>query len=172
MSDHGNSTQMLAKVIAILRTLLLVILSGGAIGVVFSAVVLVKAATAEGIPVAVAANTNAPVFIAFGKLAIFVALSLLVAEGIDFATNKDSSKLTKWRRIFALISSAFALVFALGITPPMETLRVKLKTDEAARVEFHKLHEVSRVIFSIMIFFALASLVLSNMAIKPKRIEG
>jgi hypothetical protein len=51
----------------------------------------------------------------------------------------------------------------------MEDVRVLMKTDPAAKLQFQKLHEASRLIFTGTIVFALASLVLP--VISTKRIS-
>lgn len=144
----------------IARTLSLVMLSGGSAAIVFAAVVLVKAATAKGIPVAEAATANAPLFIAYSRVALGSAVVLLVAEILDLITNKNKTGLSKVRYVSSIISITAAFAFALGIVPPLEELLPMIAQDPAAHEKFHKLHEMSRVIFGISILGAFASLLI------------
>lgn len=144
----------------IARTLSLVMLSGGSAAIVFGAVVLVKAATAKGIPVAEAAATNGPLFIAYSRVALGSAIVLLVAELIDLVTNKNKAASSKIRYVSSVICAIAAFGFALGIVPPMEELLPKIAQDPAAHEKFHKLHEMSRIIFGISILGAFASLLI------------
>lgn len=144
----------------IARTLSLVMLSGGSAAIVFAAVVLVKAATAKGIPVAEAATANAPLFIAYSRVALGSAIVLLIAEAIDLATNKNKTKLTNIRYASSLICAIAAFGFALGIVPPLEELLPMIATDPAAHEKFHKLHEMSRMVFGVSILGGFLSTLL------------
>lgn len=148
----------------ILRLVALSLLFGGSAAIVFAAITLVKAAQAQGIPVAEAANTNAPLFIQFSKVALGAGIVLLAAESLDFAMHKQTDKLTIARYVSSLLCVATTMIFAFGIVPPLEELRPRIKTDETAHAEFHKLHEVSRMVFGGTIFFALISLVVPAFA--------
>lgn len=144
----------------IARTLSLVMLSGGSAAIVFAAIVLVKAATAKGIPVAEAATANAPLFIAYSRVALGSAIVLLIAEVIDLVTNKNKAALSKVRYVSSVICAIAAFGFALGIVPPLEELLPLIAQDPAAHEKFHKLHEISRVIFGISILGAFTSLLI------------
>lgn len=144
----------------ILRYVSLAILFGGSSAIVFAAIVLVKAATAQGIPVAEAAATNAPLFLQFSKVALGAGILLLISELIDFITGKPQSKLTLARYGTSILCLTGTLIFALGIVPPMEQLLPDIKTVAAAHEQFHKLHEISRAVFGASILFALISLLL------------
>jgi hypothetical protein len=144
----------------ILRLVALAVLFGGSAAIVFAAITLVKAAQAQGVPVAEAANANAPLFIQFSKVALGAGIALLLAECLDFAANRLTDKLTIARYVSSLLCVATTMIFAFGIVPVMEELRPRIKTDETAHAEFHKLHEVSRMVFASTIFLALISLVI------------
>ncbi len=162
--------QMFAR---ILRLISLAMLFGGSTATVFAAITLISAAKAQGVPVSEAAATNAPVFIEFSKVALAFAIALVVAEAIEIKGDlKSLEKGTRWRmaRYFSSIVCAIStFIFALAIVPQMEDVRVLMKTDPAAKQQFQKLHEASRLIFTGTIVFALASLVLP--VISTKRIS-
>jgi hypothetical protein len=52
------------------------------------------------------------------------------------------------------------MVFALGITPMMAELLPAIATNPTAHEDFHKLHELSRMVFGGTIVFALISLLM------------
>lgn len=148
------------KLCRVLRTIALAMMSGGSAAVVFSAVVLVKTATAQGVPVAEAAANNAPVFIQYSRIAMGSAFLLIFAELVGFAINKDKSKMSIWTYAASALAAITALIFAFGIVPPMETLLPSIRTVETAREQFHHLHEISRAVFGASILFAFVSLLL------------
>lgn len=149
------------SVVGVLRLLSLSFLFAGAASIVFAAVVLVSAAKAQGVPVAEAATANAPIFIAYSKVALGAALVLLLAELMDFSRLRQRSKLAVARFTASLFAVVTAGVFSLVIVPPMDNLLPSLKTDEAARQEFQHLHEVSRAVFGVTILSACVSLILT-----------
>jgi hypothetical protein len=144
----------------VLRLVALSVLFAGSAAIVFAAITLVKAAQAQGVPVAEAANANAPLFIQFSKVALFAGIVLLLAECLDFVGSRQPGKLTVVRYVSSLLCVATTMIFAFGIVPPLERLRPLVKTDPAAHAEFHKLHEISRMVFGGTIFLALVSLVI------------
>lgn len=152
------------KTSEILRLISLSILFGGSTAVVFVAIVLVKAAEAQGMPKAEAAGINAPAFIQFAKVVAGAAVALIAAEALHFAAIKkglvEKTKTTLPRLAASLICIATAFVFAFAIVPPMDELRTLIKTDEVKAAEFKKLHDASRGVFGATILFALVSLVL------------
>ena len=152
------------KIARIVRLVALAILFGGGTGIVFAAITLVHAAKAQGIPVAEAAATNAPSFLEFAKVAAAFAIALVVAEAIEIKGDlKNLEKRSKWpmARYFAsIVAAVAAFIFAFGIAPPMKDLQPKIKADQAAHAEFTRLHEVSRGVFSAMIVFAMASMII------------
>lgn len=150
----------MTKLSNLLRTVSAAILFGGGAAVVFTAVALVKAATAAGVPVAEAATANSPIFINFSKVAFAAASVLLMAELIDLKNGIHASMLVQARRLSGFLAFVTAGVFTLGIVPPMEALLPTIKTVESAHAEFHKLHEISRTVFGGTIFFSFLSLVL------------
>lgn len=144
----------------ILRTLSLAILFGGSASIVFAAIVLSKYATSRGLSVAEAAFNNAPMFIQYSKVLLVAAVLLLLGEALDYAKRRDWSKLTLVQYATSLLCVITAMVFSLGLVPPMEVLLPNLKTDPHAYQMFKELHETSRIVFGGTIFFALASLLL------------
>ena len=152
------------KLARILRLISLAMLSGGSTAIVFAAITLVNAAKAQGIEVHKAAAANAPVFIEYSKVALVFAVCLVISEAMEI--KGDLSRLEKksrWpmARYFASTICAIAtFIFCLGIVPPMEEVRVHMKTDEAAKLEFDRLHSASRMVFATSIVFALVSLIL------------
>jgi Domain of unknown function (DUF4149) len=143
----------------ILRTLSLAILFGGSAAVVFSAIVLVKAAQAKGIPVPQAAAANAPVFIHYAKVNLGAGILLLVGEALDYAKRGAWTKLTIAQYACSLLCVATTMIFAFYFAPTMAELLPNIK-DAAVQTQFHQLHEGSRAVFGGTILLALASLIL------------
>lgn len=152
------------KLARILRLVSLAMLFGGGSAIVFAAITLVHAAKAQGVPVEEAARANAPIFLEFAKVAAAFAVALVVAEAVEIKGDlKNLEKRQKWpmaRYFSSIVAAVAAFIFAFGVVPPMQELQPKLTTDETARAEFKRLHEISRSIFSAMIVFAMASLVI------------
>lgn len=148
----------LKKLAAVLRLICLALLFGGSASIVFAAIVLVKTAVAAGIPQAEAAAANAPIFIHFAKVALGAAIGLLAAEALDFAMQANKSKATLVRYTASFAAVATTMVFALGLTPMMAELLPAVATNPTAHEDFHKLHELSRMVFGSTILFALISL--------------
>lgn len=144
----------------ILRLIALSILFGGSAAIVFSAITLVKAAEAQGIPVAQAAATNAPLFIHFSTIALVAGCALLLAECLDYASHRRLTKGLIVRYSVSLLCTATTMVFAFGIVPPMQELLPAIASDPKAHEAFHKLHEMSRMVFGSTILLALVSLVI------------
>ncbi|MBX9688037.1 MAG: DUF4149 domain-containing protein [Candidatus Obscuribacterales bacterium] len=144
----------------VLRSVSLAVLSGGSAAIVFSAIVLVKAATAKGIPVAEAAAVNAPIFIHYAKVALGASILLGLSELIDFQSNTQKSKLDTARYLSSFLCIISMLVYALAIVPPMAALLPDIKTVAAAHQQFQHLHEVSRAVFGAGILFAFISVLL------------
>lgn len=144
----------------ILRQISLALLSGGSTAIVFSAITLVKAATAKGIPVAEAAATNSPLFIQYSKVAFVAAAILIVAELLGFLKNASKTKLDYAQLACSLACFVAVCVFSFGIVPPMEQLLPDLGKVEEARQRFHDLHKISEKVFGASILFAYISLIL------------
>jgi len=169
------STTCTTRAASILRLISLAILFGGSAAVVFSAITLVKAAEAQGIPTAQAAAANAPVFIHFSKVALGASIALLVAEALDFSRRKRPEKLVLFRYVVSLLCVATTMIFALGIVPPMAELLPLLHSKSGispedlarAHADFQKLHELSRMVFGGTIVLALISLVLPTFGSQP-----
>lgn len=163
-SDSRTTGNIMQKTSEILRLISLSILFGGSAAVVFVAIVLVKAAVAQGVPAHEAAGINAPAFIQFAKVVAGAAVMLLIAEGLGFVAIQkglvEKTKTTFPRLGASLICAVTAFIFAFAIVPPMDEIRPLIKTDEAKAAEFKKLHDVSRGVFGATILFALISLVL------------
>lgn len=143
-----------------MRTIALAILFGGSLAVVFTAVSLVKAATAAGEPVSEAAARNAPIFIQYAIVNLIAGFVLLIGEGLDYAKRRLWNRSTIAQYTCSLLCVATTMIFALGLVPPMKELLPTIKTNEQARQEFHKLHETSRIVFGGTMLLALASLIL------------
>ena len=150
----------MSKLSYILRVIALSILFGGSSTIIFAAITLVKAAEAKGVPVAQAAAANVPIFFGFSTIALVCAIILLAAESMDFAKRKQAGATTKARWATSALSVAATMVLAFGIIPPMKELIPMMKDNEQAHADFKKLHEASRGVFSAIILFALASLIL------------
>lgn len=146
--------QILSK---LLRSLSLTFLTGGSSAIVFAAIVLVKAATAKGVPVAEAAAVNAPIFIQYSKVALACAGILLVSEILDFVSNASKSKIDYAKYLFSVLSVAAVAIFSLVIVPPMEQLLPDLANQHE---QFRHLHEQSRAVFGTSMLFAFVSMLL------------
>lgn len=156
----------MAKLSLILRLISLSFLFGGSATTVFVAIILVKAAEANGMPNAEAAAINAPAFIQFAKVVAVAAIGLLVSEFIDlYIMHREKKKVPMLTRL-KVLSSAFCFVatfaFSFVIVPPMDELRTQIKTDVAKKEEFDKLHKMSRMVFGGTILFALLGLILQG----------
>lgn len=143
----------------LLRTISLAILFGGSSAIVFAAIVLVKAAQANGIPTAEAAAANAPVFIHFSKVALGSAVALLLAEILDVLCSVKT-RLVLARYLTSAVCVISAIIFALAIVPPLAALLPVINTDPTAHKSFEEMHQLSRAVFGVTIFSALLSLIL------------
>lgn len=140
----------------ILRSITLSILFGGSGMIVFAVITLVRAAKEKGIPIAEAAMNNAPIFINFAVIALACGVLLLVAEALDFMKHKsNATKLVKARWATSLLAVVAALIFSLGIVPPMKQLLPEIRTNEQSREKFDAMHKSSEKVFGAMILFAL-----------------
>lgn len=144
----------------ILRTVALAILFGGSAAVVFSAVTLVHAAVAEGIPRAEAAARNAPIFINYAKINLVAGFVLLAGEALDYAKRRLWNKGTIAQYACSLLCVITTMIFALALVPPMERTLPHLTESAEARQEFHNMHKISEKVFGGTILLALASLIL------------
>jgi hypothetical protein len=151
------------KFARIIRLISLSMLFGGGSAIVFAAITLVHAAKAQGIPVNEAAAANAPIFIEFAKVAAAFAIALVAAEAVEIKGDLHNlEKRSRWpmaRYFSSIIAAVATFIFAFAIVPPMSDLQPKLRTEATAQAEFKKLHEISRLVFSVMIVFSLVSLV-------------
>jgi hypothetical protein len=151
---------MLSKLNQSLRLICLALLFGGSAASVFTAIILVKAGEAKGIPTAQAAAANAPVFIQFSKVALGAAMLLILTEIVDYFLHKKLDRTAILRVAASAICFVTACIFALGIVPPMEALLPQIATNEATHAAFQHLHQQSRMVFGCTILFALASLLI------------
>jgi hypothetical protein len=144
----------------IFRSIALSFLFAGSASIVFAAITLVKAATAQGVPIPQAAAANAPMFFMFSTVVLVSAIGLLLGEALDYAKERKLTPLIKARYISSLICVAAAMVLKFGIIPQMEQLSPAIKDNKEAHAAFVKLHDASRVDFSVIIVCALVSLLL------------
>jgi hypothetical protein len=73
----------------------------------------------------------------------------------------------KARWATSLLAAVAALIFSLGIVPPMKQLLPEIRANEQSRQKFDAMHKSSEKVFGAMILFALASLILPAFD-KPK----
>lgn len=146
----------------ILRLIALAILSGGSSAIVFAAIVLVKAAVAQGTPVSEAATANAPIFIQYARVAAGAGAALAVAELIAYLSSQNKSKLDYLRYLASLGCLISVCTYSFGIVPQMEQLLPDIKTVQEAHEQFHRLHEISRAVFGAGILAAFLSLLLPS----------
>jgi sterol desaturase/sphingolipid hydroxylase (fatty acid hydroxylase superfamily) len=128
--------------------------------IIVSAITVVRAAQTQGMSIPEGAALNAPVFILFSKIALGAAFGLLLGESLAYAAERRMTKLDMARAATSVITMVCAMVFAFVFVPPMQDLLPRVKTDAAAHAEFHKLHESSRGVFSVMMLSALLSLLI------------
>ncbi|HEY9775667.1 MAG TPA: hypothetical protein V6C81_18025 [Planktothrix sp.] len=155
----------------IFRTIALSFLFAGSTSIVFSAITLVKAASAQGVPIPTAAAANAPMFFMFSTVVLISAIGLLFGEALDYAKERKLTPLIRARYISSLICVGAAMVLKFGIIPQMEVLSPAIKTDPAAHAAFVKLHDASRIDFSFIIVCALISLLLPGFEAQRKLAE-
>lgn len=158
----------LSRVAVILRTVSLAVLFGGSVTIVAVAMMLVFSAVAEGIPKSQAATANAPIFIHFSKVLLGGGITLLIAEALAFSRNRNSSKPSSMRYILSLLCVATTMIFSLGIVPPMAEMlallhgKTNLSPEELTNIQsnFHRLHEISRLVVGGTILTAFLSLLI------------
>ena len=90
----------------------------------------------------------------------------MIGEGLDLASKSKGpkkSKLVLGRYAASVLCAITAFVFSFIIVPPMDDLRLEMKSDPAAKAKFHELHEVSRGVFGATILFGLISLLCASL---------
>jgi Na+/proline symporter len=152
----------------IFRLVSLSFLFGGSASIIFAAITLVKAATAQGMPIPQAAAANAPMFFMFSTVVLVSAIGLLLGEALDYAKERKLTPLIKARYISSLICVAAAMVLKFGIIPQMEQLSPVIKENKDAHAAFVKMHDASRVDFSVIIVCSLISLLLPGFEARRK----
>lgn len=158
----------LARVAVILRLVSLSVLFGGSVTIVAVAMMLVFSAVAEGIPKSQAATANAPIFIHFSKVLLGGGITLLIAEALSFSRSKNSPKPSPMRYILSLLCVATTMIFTLGIVPPMAEMlalihgKTIISPEELTNIQsnFHRLHEISRLVVGGTILTAFFSLLI------------
>ena len=154
----------------VLRVISLSFLFAGSTSAIFCAITLINAAKERGVPVAVAAGQNAPMFTMYSSVILICAGILLFAEALHYAKHRLLTPAVKARYATSLICVAAALVLKLGIIPQMDLLTVKMQTDPAAKAEFDKLHHASAIDFTVVIVTAMVSLLLPGFSATPKAV--
>jgi len=162
---------MILRICEAVRLVALAILFGGSGAITFAAITLVKVAESHGVPVREAAQANAPVFIAFSKVALVASVILVVTELAHFALRHKSGSKQLVRYGVSFLCFLCTAIFSLVITPNMESLLPSIKTDEAAHAQFQRLHEQSRIVFGGTMLFALIALVYPAFAKQEESVE-
>jgi hypothetical protein len=150
------------KIAQAIRLISLAVLFGGSAAIVFAAITLVHAATAAGVPLAEAATRNVPVFFSFSKIVLVFSFLLLFAESIDFTNRNSISKLVIGKYLASGICIASAMIFTIGIIPPLQALLPQIANNIAAHQQFTQLHKISQAVFGITILSALISLLIPS----------
>ena len=148
------------KLSYILRVVTLAILFGGSIAVVVSAITLVKAAQAHGVPTSAAATANAPMFLTFSNMVMISGFILLLAESIDYAKHRVINKLLAVRYGASLLCSIATIILCFAIVPPMKEMLGSIHSNERTFEVWETFHKSSQVAFSVIILSALVSLVM------------
>ncbi len=157
----GIGGLVMIKLSYILRVLSLAILFGGSIAVIVSAITLVKAAEAHGVPAAEAATANAPMFMTFSNMVMVSGFVLLFAESLDYAKHRVINKLLSVRYGASLLCSIATIILCFAIVPPMkEMLASGVHASEHTAEIWKTFHETSKLAFSAIILTALVSLVM------------
>jgi cytosine/uracil/thiamine/allantoin permease len=151
-----------------LRLVTLSILFAGSAAIVYAAVILVNAASANGIPVAQAASANAPVFLEFSRGILISSIILFVCEWGHYRRNKEIRRADYARYVASFLCFVCTIIFSIAIVPNMEKVRPLMYQDAQAFQEFTRLHKVSRVVFGGTILFAFVSLILTDI---PHRLK-
>lgn len=159
------------KLAYVLRVLALAILFGGSISVVISAITLVKAAEAHGVPVAQAATANAPMFITFSNIVMVSGFVLLFAESMDYAKHRVINKLLSIRYGASLLCSIATIILCFAIVPPMKEMLSSIHENERTEQTWKTFHESSRVAFGVIILSALISLVMPVFEMPRKPVD-
>ena len=154
------SLSLLLKLGALIRLTSLSLLFAGSAAIVFAAITLVKTGEAHGLSVSQAASANAPVFIQYSKVVAAACVALLMAEAIDSFFTRHLTKLKLSQYIASALCCLCGFIFALIIAPHMDQLLPYINMDPQAHESFQHLHHYSRFLFSGMILFAWASLVM------------
>ncbi len=162
---------MILRISEAVRLVALAILFGGSAAITFAAITLVRAAESHGVPVREAAQANAPVFIAYSKVALVASVILVMTEITNFSMHHKSGSKQLVRYGISFLCFLCTAIFSLVITPSMENLLPSIKTDEAAHAQFQRLHEQSRIVFGGTILFALVGLVYPASAKQAKSAE-
>ncbi len=145
---------MINTILEKLNSIILSLIFGGSIGVLFSVLTNIHIAKLSGIAVKVAANNNAPIFIAFSKFLLILGLAFLI---LSLITKNIRRKLMVSLPIILCILSI--MLFSLYIAPQMDLLRPQLTSSETARLTFESLHKLSQFDFSLIILTSLICLV-------------
>lgn len=148
------------KLSYILRVLSLAILFGGSIAVVVSAITLVKAAQAHGVPASDAATANAPMFLSFSNMVMVSGFVLLFAESLDYAKHRVINKLLTVRYGASLICSIATIILCFAIVPPMKEMLGSVHSSEHTLQVWQTFHKSSQIAFGVIILSALVSLVM------------
>ncbi len=145
-----------------IRLFVLAILFAGSAAIVYAAVILVHEATANGIPIAQAASTNAPVFIEFSRGILIACLVLFCCEWGHYRRNKELRRVDYARYAASFLCFVCTVVFSIAIVPNMEKVRPQMLQNTEAFQDFTRLHKLSRVFFGGTIMFAFLSLILTD----------
>jgi hypothetical protein len=148
------------KLSYILRVISLAILFGGSIAVVVSAITLVKAAQAHGVPTSEAATANAPMFMMFSNMVMVSGFVLLLAESLDYAKHRVINKLLSIRYGASLLCSVATIILCFAIVPPMKEMLGSVHSSERTFEVWEVFHKSSQIAFSVIILSALVSLVM------------
>jgi hypothetical protein len=159
------------KLAYVLRVLALAMLFGGSISVVVSAITLVKAAEAHGVPVSDAATANAPMFITFSNMVMVSGFALLIAESLDYAKHRVINKLLAVRYGASLLCSVATIILCFAIVPPMKEMLSTIHASEHSLQVWRTFHESSRAAFGVIIIAAFISLIMPAFEMPRKPIE-
>ena len=148
------------KLSYILRVISLAILFGGSIAVVVSAITLVKAAQAHGVPTSEAATANVPMFLVFSNMVMVSGFVLLAAESIDYAKHRVINNLLAVRYGASLLCSIATIILCFAIVPPMKEMLGSVHSSAQTFEVWQTFHKSSQIAFSVIVLSALVSLVM------------
>ncbi len=145
---------MIKTILDKINVCLIALIFGSSIGVLFSVLTNINIAKHNGIAVKVAANNNAPIFIAYSKMLLVLGVLFLL---VSLIKRKLQQGIQISLPIILCVIAIF--IFSLYISPQMDLLRPSLSTSNDAKTMFENLHKISQIDFGLVIITSLICLI-------------